>query len=171
MASKTLLKAFSEETSSHGVRRIFTSAPSYGSVHFGRAMWCFAWLVAAAYSIYQIRIVIYDYMQYESMTKYRIRDNGYIAFPAVTVCFPNSLKWSLVVEWLDNCDSNNSICWKYTAQMEADKRAQILALKDRPWLLDFHSDLVQHGYKEDVLRMSYPIQELIVQNRSLARLV
>ena len=93
MASKSLLMAFSEETSSHGVRRIFTSAPSYGYVQFGRAMWGFAWLIAAAYSVYQIRIVIHDFMQYESVTKYRIKDNGYIPFPAVTACFPNSLKW------------------------------------------------------------------------------
>ena len=62
--SNQLVKDFVQESSSHGIKRIFFPVANGGATKFGQTVWCLAWLMAAAYSIYQIYDVITDYLAY-----------------------------------------------------------------------------------------------------------
>ena len=66
MTAKDLLKDFVLETSTHGIKRIFSTSLSEGSGNFGKSIvWSLAWLVASSYSIYQIHEVVTSYREYK----------------------------------------------------------------------------------------------------------
>ena len=81
---QALFKEFVEESSTHGIKRMFySSAGAHSKV--SRLIWCMAWLMAASYSIFQIYHVADDYLAYKSVTKYTLQDKGWVPFPAITV--------------------------------------------------------------------------------------
>ena len=103
MATTSLTLHYAEETSLHGIKRIFVSGSNHLYSRFGRLVWAICWLVAFGYSVYLIHNVLYRYLAYKSLTKYSIENNGSVPFPAVTICVMNPLKWSKVREWLRDC--------------------------------------------------------------------
>ena len=134
---------------------------------FAQLLWFFAWLVAAAYAVFQIHDVITDYLEYKSITKYTIEDRS-IPMPAITVCIMNPLKWANVFDWINGCNRMESdgsllrICEKYSLHLNGSSAFR--PKNDQPWLRDLQFDLIDAGFEDRVLKLSYPIDDLFHQD-------
>lgn len=88
MTLKQIFKDFITNVSFHGISRVFYPNGTQSVCKSFRWVWLVTWVVAFILMIYQMRAMFEEYYQYKSFSTVRIRDEGGVEFPAVTICAP-----------------------------------------------------------------------------------
>ena len=65
-----------------------------------KLIWFFCTMIGIAYTIYNILLSIFDYLQYEVNTSYRVVNEIPIEFPVITICDRNTFKSKFAFEYL-----------------------------------------------------------------------
>ena len=80
---------------------------------------------------YQMTEIIQAYLRYETVSQVTIRQSERVPFPAVTVCSANTLRMSLVREWIRHCEEEEEEYARFLCQHFANELHQIDDQYDR----------------------------------------